>query len=166
MNKELVKAINDQITFEYYSAHVYLAMSAYCHKIDLDGFANFFKIQAREEEFHALKFFDFLIEIGEDVVIDGFEKPRTDYKDIIEVFEVALKHEKTVTKKIYHLMDLSISNSEYATKSFLQWYIDEQVEEEANFTKYLSKLKRSKHDISVLYKMDDEMALRVYNDPV
>ncbi len=166
MNKELVKAINDQITFEYYSAHVYLAMSAYCHRTGLDGFANFFKVQAREEEFHALKFFNFLVDMGEDVVIDGFKKPRNDYKDIIEVFEVALEHEKTVTRKIYNLMDLSIDMREYAPKSFLQWYVDEQVEEEANFTKYLAKLHRSKEDVSVLYKMDDEMARLTYTDPV
>ncbi len=166
MNKELVKAINEQVTFEFYSAHTYLAMSAYCSKIDLDGFANFFKIQAKEEEFHALKFFDFIIEVDEEAIVDGFKQPKIDYKDIIDVFETALEHEKTVTKKIYHLMDLAIKHSDYAAQSFLQWYVDEQVEEEASFNKLLSKLKRSKNDISVLYKMDDELEVLTYSDPV
>ncbi len=165
MNKELLKAINDQITFEFYSAHTYLAMSSYCSKIDLDGFANFFKIQAKEEQYHAMKFFNFLIEVGEEVIVDGFEQPKIEYKDIIDVFETGLEHEKTVTSKIYHLMDLSIEHSEYASQSFLKWYIDEQVEEEANFSKFLAKLKRSKDDVSVLYKMDDELENMVYADP-
>ena len=165
MTKELHEAILDQISFEFYSSHVYLAMSAYCHRIDLDGFANFYKIQAEEERFHAMKFFDFLIEMDQDVTVDTFEKPANDYDGIVNVFEHALDHEKMVTKRIYNLMDISISDGEHATRSFLQWYVDEQVEEEANFKGLLSKLKRSKNDISMLYKMDDEMALRVYTEP-
>ncbi len=165
MNKDLVKAINEQITFEFYSAHTYLAMSAYCSKINLDGFANFFKIQAKEEEFHALKFFDFLIDVGEEVVLEAFETPRIDYSDILDVFVTALEHEKMITGRIYNLMDLSIEHSEYAAKSFLGWYVDEQVEEEANFSKFVSKLRRSKTDVSVLYKMDDELESMEYKDP-
>ncbi len=165
MTPKLCKAINDQITFEFYSAHVYLAMSSYCHRIDLDGFANFFKIQATEEEFHAMKFFDFLISLGEDVMVDALPKPKNEYEDIISLFETALEHEKTVTSKIYNLMDIAIEENNHPTKSVLQWYVDEQVEEEANFKGLLAKLKRSKNDISVLYKMDDEMAKMEYSDP-
>ena len=166
MTKELHEAILDQITFEFYSSHVYLAMAAYCHKIDLDGFANFYKIQGEEERFHAMKFFNFLVEVDEDVSIDGFEQPSNDYKDIIDVFEHSLAHEKIVTSRIYNLMDIAIKDNEHATRSFLQWYVDEQVEEEANFKGFLTKLKRSKDDVSMLYKMDDEMATRVYTEPV
>lgn len=165
MTKELHEAILDQISFEFYSSHVYLAMSAYCHRIDLDGFANFYKIQAEEERFHAMKFFNFLIEMDEDVVIDTFIKPVNDYDGIINVFEHALEHEKMVTKRIYNLMDISIKDSEHATRSFLQWYVDEQVEEEANFKGYLTKLKRSKDNTTMLYKLDDDLASRVYTEP-
>jgi len=165
MTKELHEAILDQISFEFYSSHVYLAMSAYCHRIDLDGFANFYKIQAEEERFHAMKFFDFLIEMDEDVTIDTFEQPVNTYDDIVNVFEHALEHEKMVTKRIYNLMDISIKDGEHATRSFLQWYVDEQVEEEANFKGILTKLTRSKNEVSMLYKMDDEMATRVYTEP-
>lgn len=166
MTNELHEAILDQITFEFYSSHVYLAMAAFCHKIDLDGFANFYKIQAEEERFHAMKFFNWLVEMDEDIEIQSFEMHDTDYKDIIGVFETSLAHEKIVTSRIYNLMDIAIKDGEHATRSFLQWYVDEQVEEEANFKGYLTKLQRSKDDISMLYKMDDEMAARVYTEPV
>lgn len=166
MTNELHEAILDQITFEFYSSHVYLAMAAYCHGIDLDGFANFYKIQAEEERFHAMKFFNFLVEMDEDVTISNFDMPSNSYEDIIDVFEDALHHEKIVTSRIYNLMDIAINDSEHATRSFLQWYVDEQVEEEANFKGLLTKLKRAKNDVSMLYKMDDEMATRVYTDPV
>lgn len=165
MTKELHDAILEQITFEFYSSHVYLAMAAYCHKIDLDGFANFYKIQAEEERFHAMKFFNWLVEMDEDVEIQSFEMHDTDYKDIIDVFETSLAHEKVVTSRIYNLMDIAIKDGEHATRSFLQWYVDEQVEEEANFKAHLIKLKRSKDDVAMLYKMDDEMAARVYTEP-
>lgn len=165
LSKELHEAILDQITFEYYSAHIYLAMAAYCHKNDLDGFANFFKIQFEEEHFHAMKFFEFMNEMDADVDIRAFDAPKNEYRDIIEVFEESLAHEKKVTARIYNLMDIATNDKEHATISFLKWFIDEQVEEEANFKGYLQKLKRSENDISMLYKMDDEMAARVYVEP-
>ncbi len=165
VSTKLQEAILDQISFEFYSAHVYLAMAAYCHRIDLDGFANFYKIQAEEERFHAMKFFNFLIEMDQDVRIDTFEAPENEYKDIIDVFEHSLAHEKIVTSRVYKLMDIAISEGEHATRSFLQWFVDEQVEEEANFKGFLTKLKRSKDDVSVLYTMDDEMAARVFVEP-
>lgn len=166
MTKELHEAILDQITFEFYSSHVYLAMAAHCHKLDLDGFANFFKIQAEEERFHAMKFFNWLIEMDQDVDIRSFEMHDSDYTDIVNIFESALAHEKVVTSRIYNLMDIAIKDGEHATRSFLQWYVDEQVEEEANFKGYLVKLKRATDDVSLLYKMDDEMATRVFVQPV
>jgi len=166
MTNELHEALLDQITFEFYSSHIYLSMAAFCHKIDLDGFANFYKIQAEEERFHAMKFFNWLIEMDEEIEIHSFDMHDTDYNDIIDIFESALAHEKTVTSRIYNLMDIAIKDGEHATRSFLQWYVDEQVEEEANFKSFLTKLKRSKNDVSMLYKIDDEMASRVYTEPV
>lgn len=165
LSNKLHEAIIDQITFEYHSAHIYLAMAAYCHRIDLDGFANFFKIQFEEEHFHAMKFFEFVNEMDADIKILGFESPSNDYKSIIDVFEHALAHEKLVTSRIYNLMDIAIADKEHATMSFLKWFIDEQVEEEANFKGYLQKLKRSENNITFLYKLDDEMAARVYTEP-
>lgn len=165
LSKKLQEALLDQITFEYYSAHIYLAMAAYCHRIDLDGFANFFKIQFEEEHFHAMKFFEFLNEMDVNVDIRAFDTPKNDYDNIIEVFETSLAHEKIVTSRIYNLMDIATEDKEHATISFLKWFIDEQVEEEANFKGYLQKLKRSENDVSVLYALDDEMATRVYVEP-
>lgn len=161
LKKDLHEAMLDQITFEYYSAHIYLAMAAYCYQIDLDGFANFFKIQTEEEHGHAMKFFNFLSDIDMPIVIKGFDTPKSTYTDIIDVIESALAHEIIVTKRIYHLMDLAVEDKEHATISFLKWLIDEQVEEESNFKKILQRLKRSKEEKSILYKIDDEMAARV-----
>jgi ferritin len=165
LSKKLHEAILDQITFEYFSSHVYLAMAAYCHRIDLDGFANFYKIQAEEERFHAMKFFIFLNEMDADIDIRGFENPSNDYKSIVDVFEHSLAHEKIVTSRIYNLMDIAQNDKEHATISFLKWFIDEQVEEEANFKGFLQKLKRSASEHAVLYNMDDELLTRVYTEP-
>jgi len=163
LEKKLYEAMLDQITFEFYSAHVYLAMSAYCYQLDLDGFANFFKVQATEEQDHGMKFFDFLNTVDMPVVMKGFDTPKSTYENIITMIEYALAHEKTVTKRIYHLMDLAIESKEHATISFLKWFIDEQVEEEGNFKRILQKLKRSKNEVAILYKIDDEMAGRLPN---
>lgn len=165
ITNELHEAILDQISFEFFSSHVYLAMAAYCHREDLDGFANFFKIQAEEERFHAMKFYNFLVEMDKDVKIHNFDEPTNDYESIIDVFEHSLAHEKIVTSRIYNLMDIAIKDGEHATRSMLQWFVDEQVEEEANFKGYLQKLKRSANDISMLYSLDDEMAKRVFVAP-
>lgn len=166
LSQELLKALNEQITFEFYSSHLYLSMAAYCHSADLSGFANFFIVQAEEERFHAMKFFNFINDMDGEITIDGFEQPKHDFKDLVEVFELALGHEKIVTSRIYKLMDQAIKDGEHATMSILKWFIDEQVEEEANFKNYLNKVKRSVADTAFLYTLDDQMATRVFTAPV
>ncbi|MDD3129509.1 MAG: ferritin [Candidatus Izemoplasmatales bacterium] len=140
MDKKFVEAINTQLNFEIESAHVYLAMQNYFANKSLKGFEHWFQIQFREELEHAQKFMDYLNDRGERVEIRGFENPRNDFESILEILEVSLNHEKEVTRRINNLMKMAIDLNDYASISFLQWYVDEQVEEEANFSELIDKV--------------------------
>ena len=163
--KDLLEKMNEQITHEFYSAHYYLAMAAYFLQEDLDGFANFFKVQAEEERFHAMKIFDFISDQGETPVVKGFQDPRTDFSSPEEIFELALKHEQLVTGLIYDLMDLAQKNKHHPSISFLQWFVDEQVEEEASMSKLLKKVQRVGGEGAGLLLLDQELANRSFTPP-
>lgn len=166
ISERLFKELNKQINFEFYSAHIYLAMAAYCAAEDFDGIANFFTVQAEEEKFHAMKFYNYVNEMNGRVILEGMPDPQVEYKSILDAFEVALDHEKIVTSKIYNLTDIATEEKEHATISLLKWFIDEQVEEEANFSGLIKKLKRIKDDPTSLYMLDTELAARVFVPPV
>jgi ferritin len=163
MNQKLVDAINDQLNYEIESAHIYLAMAGYVGSLGLEGFENWLMVQYEEELAHAKKFMAYLNERGARVKVTGFGNPRNDYDSILEVFEVSLKHEYTVTDRINKLMKLAHETSDYAAINLLQWYIAEQVEEEDSFGKVIDKIKLVKD--AGLYLLDKEMALRVFVDP-
>jgi ferritin len=141
MNEKMVKAINKQLNFELESAHVYLAMQNYFATKSLSGFEKWFNVQYKEEVEHAEKFMAYLNDRGQRVEITGFDSPKNEFNSILEVLETSLNHEKEVTKRINNLMDLAIELNDHASVSFLQWYIDEQVEEEANFSDLIDKVK-------------------------
>lgn len=160
--EKLLTKLNEQITHEFYSAHYYLAMAAYFKKEDLDGFANFFLVQAEEERFHAMKFFNFINDQGEEAVITGFKDPRRDFKSAEEIFELALEHEKLVSSLINDLMALAQEEKHYPSISFLQWFVDEQVEEEASMSKLLSQVKRVGEKGHGILMLDRELASRTF----
>lgn len=160
MNQKLIEAINTQINYEIESAHVYLAMQAYISTLGLDGFENWFGIQYEEELAHARKFIKFMNDRGARVEIRGFETPRNDFTSLLEVFEVSLEHEKGVTERINNIMSIAHEVKDYASVSFLQWFIDEQVEEEDNFSKLIEKIKLVKD--AGLYMLDKELLARVF----
>lgn len=162
LSEKLHEAINEQMNFEFYSAHTYLAMAAYCSNESYDGFANFFLIQAEEERFHAMKFYNFLSNLGYRATIDGFHRPNNDFKSLLEIFETALSHEKEVTRRIYNLSDIALDEREHATMAFLKWFIDEQVEEEATFDTLISKIKRIENDSNAIFMLDAELATRTF----
>ena len=166
ISKNLENAINEQINFEFYSAYTYLAMSAYAEEIDFPGAANFFKIQAQEELDHARKMYDYLFQKGGKVVLEAIEKPKAEFDNLLNIFEEGLKHEQTVTKRIYNIANIALDEKEHATMSFLSWFVDEQVEEEENFTNLVKKIKRASGNKANLYMIDDELATRVYTPPV
>ncbi|MGG1313244.1 MULTISPECIES: ferritin [Cohnella] len=165
MNKELGRALNEQMNFEFYSAHVYLAMAAYCSAESLDGFANFFIVQAEEERFHAMKIYKFLNDRGQRATLSALPEPKNEYKSMLDVFEHGYEHEKQNTKRFYHLADLALNEREHATMYFLKWFIDEQVEEEALFDNIIQKLKRIDKDSNAFFMMDAEFAQRTFTPP-
>lgn len=164
LSEKLEKMLNDQMNFEIYSAHIYLAMAGYCSEIGLNGFENWFLTQYEEELFHAKKFFGFISSKGGRVHITGFDDMDNHYESLLHAFEVSLEHEELVTKRIYSLMSLAQDEREYATTSFLQWFIDEQVEEEEAVADLITKIKLVKD--AGLYLLDQEAAQRTFTPPV
>lgn len=160
MNKRLVDAINEQLNFEIESGHIYLAMAGYISTLGLEGFENWMMVQYDEELAHAKKFITYLGERGARVHVAGFETPRNEYSSLLEAFEVSLGHEKEVSRRINELMTIAHEVKDYAAISFFQWYVEEQVEEEDNFSKLIDKIKLVKD--AGLYMLDKEVALRVF----
>ena len=165
LSENLHTALNEQMNYEFYSAHAYLAMAAYCTNESYDGFANFFLVQAEEERFHAMKFYTYLSDKGYRATVDGFDNPGNEFSSILDVFETALHHEKEVTRRIYHLADIALDEREHATMAFLKWFIDEQVEEEATFDTLIQKIKRIEKDSNAMFMLDAELATRTFVPP-
>ncbi len=163
LNKRLEDAINEQINFEIESAHIYLAMQAYIGTLALPGFDNWFAVQYQEELAHSQRFMKYMNERGARVEITGFENPRKEYKSLLEVFEVALEHEFEVTRRINEIMSIAHEVKDYATISSMQWFVDEQVEEEDSFQTMIDKIKLVKD--AGLYMLDNEAGQRVFVDP-
>lgn len=165
LSEKLHAALNEQMNFEFYSAHAYLAMAAYCTDQSYDGFANFFLVQAEEERFHAMKFYNFLSDLGYRATIDGFNSPGNEFTSVLDAFEHALEHEKEVTRRIYGLADIALEEREHATNAFLKWFIDEQVEEESTFNTLIAKISRIENDSNALFMLDAELATRTFVPP-
>ena len=158
------KALNAQLNFEYYSAYVYLAMAAHADDKGLKGISNWFTAQYEEEMMHATKFLKYIMDRGV-VELETIEKPRKEYKDVLEMFEITLEHEEEVTAKINELATLAIDEKDHATNSFLQWFINEQVEEEATVKEILDKLKLAGTTGPGLFMVNNELGARVFNAP-
>ncbi|KEZ87308.1 ferritin [Clostridium sulfidigenes] len=165
LSDNLLKNLNDQVNFEFYSSYTYLAMAAYAESVDLSGTANFFRVQAQEELFHAMKLYDYIFQKNGVVELDKIDKPESKYESIIDVFETGYKHEQLVTSRIYKLADIASEEKEHATISLLRWFIDEQVEEENTFNTLLKKIKRAEDNPAALYMLDEELATRVFTPP-
>lgn len=166
ISKKLEKAINEQINKELYSEYLYISMQAWFADQNLDGFANWMNVQGQEERFHAMKFYNYLIERGGQVELLAIEKPPKEFTKPLNAFKMALEHEKFITKSINDLMDVAIKENDHASKSFLQWYVDEQVEEEANADRIVHKLDMIKDNAQGLFMLDSELGLRVFVPPV
>ncbi|WP_214482056.1 ferritin [Bacillus sp. SM2101] len=163
ISKKLLEGLNEQMNFEFYSAHAYMAMAAYCSSESFDGFANFFLVQAEEERFHAMKFYNFINALGERATIIGFPEPNNEFSSLLDAYEKALSHEKEVTKRIYQLSDIALDEREHATINFLKWFIEEQVEEEDLFDSIIQKLKRIENDSNAIFMLDNEFAGRSFS---
>lgn len=166
ISEKLEKAFNDQINKEFYSEYLYMSMYAYFDRLNLQGFKNWMNVQMQEEHAHAMGMFNYLHERGGKVKLQTIEQPETDWASPVELFEHVLKHEQYVTSLINALMDVADEVKDRAAVSFLDWYLKEQVEEEANVSKVLKTLKMVCEDKNSLYMFDKELAARVFNPPV
>lgn len=162
MNKKLATEMNKQIQEELSSAYIYLAMSAYFEAKNLKGFANWYYIQAQEEFDHAKGFYNHLFTRAQEVQLLEIPEPKNDYKDIKEVLVTGLEHEKHISARIRLLFDIAEETKDYESRSLLNWYIDEQVEEEESAQDLIDKLEMVGQDGKGLYLLDKELQARSY----
>ncbi len=162
IDKEIEEAINRQINEELYSSYLYLSMSAYFESLGLRGFANWMYVQYQEEKDHAMKLYRYLIERGGRVKLYAIKEPPHEWNSPLHAFEETLKHERHITKCINDLVDLAEKKKDRATFNLLQWYVDEQVEEEANDEEIIQKLKMIGDNPQGLLMLDRELAARTY----
>jgi ferritin len=160
LGKTVEEALNKQVNRELYSAYLYLAMSAYFETANLKGFAKWMRIQAKEEQSHALKFYDYVIARGGKASLLPIESPRAKWASAGKVFEEVYTHEQKVTGMINALIDLAIKEKDHATFEMLQWFVKEQVEEEEHANEILAKLKSIGDVPGHLFYLDHEMSKR------
>lgn len=160
ITKNMETALNGQINKEFYSAYLYLAMSAYCNKLNLPGAEHWFRMQYDEEVVHMTKMFDYVMQHGGEAHLLQLDEPPREFGSILEVFEISLAHEQSVTKWINELLDVAVEERDHATQVFLQWYITEQVEEESNVQDIVQRIKLASDNGGALMMLDDKLALR------
>ena len=160
IKKQMETLLNEQFHKEMFSAMQYLAVTSYFEDETLDGFANFFRIQAQEEISHAMKQFDYLHTVGGKITMQAIAEPRTEFSNSVEVFEFALAQESGVTDSINHLMKTAVELGDFATQTFLQWFIQEQVEEEDLIRTILHKVKMIGDNSSALFLLNEELKAR------
>jgi len=165
IGKKMEKALNDQINAELYSAYIYLAMSAYFEAENLLGCANWMRIQVQEETAHAMKIYDFVNERGGRVVLKAVEGPPKDWKSPLAAFEAAYEHEQYVTGRINKLVDLAIAEKDHASNAFLQWFVNEQVEEETSVDTIVQNLKMAEKAPGAMFMVDRELGQRTFTPP-
>ncbi len=161
LNDKIEEALNAQFNAELYSSYLYLSMAAYYHSANLAGFAHWMRIQAQEELFHAMKFYDFINERGGRVTLKPIEGPPTDWESPNAPLEHTYQHEIKVTGLINELVNLAVEEKDHATNNFLQWFVKEQVEEEASASGALQKLKLSGDAGNGLFMLDNELGSRI-----
>ncbi len=165
ISKKMQDAINEQIAAEFYSAHLYLSMAAYLESIDLPGFANWMRVQYQEELVHGNRFFEYVIARDGRSIIKAIGAPESEWKGPLDVFETSYKHEQKVTALIYNLVDISQAEKDHAAQIFLEWFVNEQVEEEASARKIIQQLKMMGDNKAALFQLDRELALRTFVPP-
>ena len=160
ISKTVEQALNKQVNRELYSAYLYLAMSSHFESMNMKGFAKWMRVQAKEEQVHALKIYDYIIARGGTVTLLDIEAPKAKWSSAGKVFDEVYAHEQKVTAMIHGLVDLAIKEKDHATFEMLQWFVKEQVEEEENASEILAKIKSIGDVPSHLFHLDHELAKR------
>ena len=165
LDKKVIELLNDQINKEFYSAYLYLDIANYFTEQDLDGFANWYTIQAQEERDHAMLFLRYLQSNGIPVELKAIDKPGEVFGTPLAPLEAGAKHERYVTSLIHSIYEAAYDVRDFRTMQFLDWFVKEQLEEEENADKMVSKYKLFGDDPKSLYLLDQELAARVYSAP-
>ena len=160
LSKTIQDAINTQIHREFFSSYLYLAMSSYCESINLPGFAKWLRVQNTEEDEHAMKFYHYVHSRNGRVVLQALEQPPVEFGKPVEIFTAVLEHEKKITASITALYELAVKEADYPTQFMLQWFVNEQVEEEKNATDILEQLKTVGDAPVSLMMMDRALGMR------
>ncbi|MBS5589513.1 ferritin [Lawsonibacter sp. OA9] len=165
LDKKVAELINNQINKEFYSAYLYLDFSVYYEEVGLDGFANWYMIQAQEERDHAVLMLQYLQNNGEKVTLEAIAKPDKELKDKLQVLELGLEHERYVTSLIHTIYEAAYSAKDFRTMQFLDWFVKEQGEEEKTAEDMIKKMRLFGDDAKSLYALNSEMAGRTYTAP-
>ena len=165
MNEKVAALLNDQINKELYSAYLYLDMSNYYDELDLDGYANYYMVQAQEERDHALLILKYMQNNGLKVTLEAIGKPDKTFQSVLDPLVIAAEHERYVTSLINNIYHEAHQAKDYRTMKFLDWFVDEQMEEEDNADSMVSRYKLFGQDAKGLYLLDQEYAARTYAPP-
>lgn len=165
ISKKIEKALNEQVNAELFSAYLYLSMEAYFKSLNLNGFANWMRVQTQEEISHAMKIYEFINERGGRISLKAIEGPQTKWDSPLAVFKAVYEHEQKVTSLINNLVNLAIEEKDHATNTFLQWFVNEQVEEEASADQVVQQLKMMEKAPGGMFMLDRELAQRVFTPP-
>ncbi|PIQ08074.1 MAG: ferritin [Ignavibacteriales bacterium CG18_big_fil_WC_8_21_14_2_50_31_20] len=161
ISKKMEQALNQQLNRELFSSYLYLSMATYFESKNLIGMSKWMRLQAEEEHIHSMKLLDFIQKIGGRVILEQIDKPQIDWDSPLKVFQETLEHEEFITKHINELTDLAIEERDHSTRTFLQWYVDEQVEEEAVANEIVQKFNLIGDSKSGLYMLDQELGARI-----
>ena len=165
ISKKMEKALNEQVNAELFSAYLYLSMEAYFKSLNLNGFANWMMVQTQEEVSHAMKIYEFINERGGRITLKAIDGPDTKWDSPLAVFKAVYEHERKVTGLINNLVDLAIEEKDHATNSFLQWFVNEQVEEEASADQLVQQLIMMEKAPGGMFMLDRELGQRVFTPP-
>jgi len=165
LSENMEQKLNEHINAEFYSAHLYLSMSAYFKSVDLLGFANWMQVQFEEEMSHAMRFFEFVDRMDGRVKLSAIQAPPVEWEEPVAVFEETYQHEQAVSKGIHDLVSLALQEHDHPTNNFLQWFVAEQVEEESTAKAILKKLRFVEDSKSGLLMIDQELAGRASPSP-
>ena len=165
MDKRVAELINDQINKEFYSAYLYLDFANFYGSVGLDGFENWYKIQAQEERDHAMLFFQYLENNGEKITLEAIAKPDKVFESHIDPLKAGLEHEKYVTSLINNIYEAAHEVKDFRTMQLLDWFVKEQGEEEKNASDMITKMELFGSDAKGLYMLNSELGARVYSAP-
>lgn len=160
LSEKMLERLNEHLNVELHAGYKYLSMAAYCHSINMNGAARWLRMQGTEELQHAMKFYDYINDKGGKVSLLQIDEPKQDFESLVSVFELSLKSEQDVTAAINALVELSFEERDFATQSFLQWFVTEQIEEEATVSEILESIKMIGDDGPGLFLIDRELGTR------